>query len=449
MVDPPTERFVADWLAAVQSASPGEARLDWPGRDDCFVPSDDGPPQILRRDLGVRLRAELDRALAAEVLRRAEGDVDLGVFVRAARRQAAGPIAELAAAEEARLAAWLAPPVATESWCLTLDRVPERWQTAVIAAGAVDDSGDRPVVDTAGLSPDLAAAVVTDGGLADICDGWLIHGDNARGLRWLAEWFAGRVQCVYIDPPFNSGNYDFAYVDRLPSALWLTMMHERLQAAVPLLRDDGSFFAHIDQHEKERLRLLLDEHLTWQAEIIWRIGWVSGFKTRAPRFIRNHDTIYQYSRGERPAFYKQYLPYPPGYVRRGGQVPTGPGFPIEDTWNCSPQDPLHSIQIMSYSREKVGNDALTQKNENLLARIIQASTREGDWVLDYFAGTATCCAAAHKLGRRWLGLERGEVFDRYALPRLKRVLAGDRYGISKNCGWSGGGVMRVVRLAPV
>lgn len=180
--------------------------------------------------------------------------------------------------------------------------------------------------------------------------------------------------------------------------------------------------------------------------MIWRIGWVSGFKTRARKFIRNHDTIYQHGRSAKPLFNKRYLPYPEGYVRRDGKPPTGKGIPLEDTWNCSAADRLDSIQIMSFSREKVGQGDLTQKNENLLERILLASTGPGDWVLDPFLGSGTTAATAHKLGRRWVGIEQGPAFEEVALPRMRRVLAGDRYGISAAHGWSGGGAFEVVEL---
>ncbi|RMG17492.1 MAG: hypothetical protein D6731_03995, partial [Planctomycetota bacterium] len=164
------------------------------------------------------------------------------------------------------------------------------------------------------------------------------------------------------------------------------------------------------------------------------------------KFIRNHDTIYHYGKSPRPLFNKRYLPYPEGYVRRDGKPPRGKGIPLEDTWNCSPADRLDSIQIMSFSREKVGRGNLTQKNENLLERMLEASSLPGDWVLDPFLGSGTTCAVAQKMGRRWIGVERSALLEDVALPRLKRVLHGDPYGISAARGWRGGGAFQVLRL---
>jgi len=163
----------------------------------------------------------------------------------------------------------------------------------------------EPLVDTA--DPALATALLA---ALPRLDGLLLLGDNAHGLRLLEGRFAGAVQCAYADPPFNTESDGFAYADRRPRAAWLCFVEERVALLKTLLAGDGSLYVHIDQHEKERLRLLLDDHLEYQAELIWSIGWLSGFKTRAKKFIRNHDTIYQYARGKRPLFNKRYLPIP-------------------------------------------------------------------------------------------------------------------------------------------
>jgi adenine-specific DNA-methyltransferase len=282
--------------------------------------------------------------------------------------------------------------------------------------------------------------------LDGITDGLLIYGDNFNALTLLLQKYARAIRCMYIDPPFNTGTDEFLYKDGYPHSSWLAMMESRVRIAQRLLADDGTFYAHIDYTEKERLKLLLDKYLSYITEIIWRIGWVSGYKSAAKKFIRNHDTIYQYGKTDSPLFIKTYIPYPEGYKRRDGDQPSGEGYPLEDTWNCSDIDQLHSIQIMSFSKEKVGNQALTQKNENLIARIVASSSYPGDMVLDYFLGSGTTAAVAHKMGRRYIGIEMGEHFFSYALPRMKRVLYGDLYGISSDVGWKGGGIFKYVRI---
>jgi hypothetical protein len=156
----------------------------------------------------------------------------------------------------------------------------------------------------------------------------------------------------------------------------------------------------------------------FQREIIWRIGWVSGFKSRAKNWIRNHDVILFYAKGGARSldFRKEYVGYPAGYVRRDGVPPSGPGYPIEDVWNGSDLDRLDSIQIMSFSREKVGFP--TQKNENLVTRIVSASSGPGDIVLDCFVGSGTTAVVAEKLGRRWIACDASPIAIHATRKRL-------------------------------
>ena len=280
----------------------------------------------------------------------------------------------------------------------------------------------------------------------NMVDGMLVQADNFHALNLLENRFYQLIQCIYIDPPFNTGADGFAYKDGYQHSTWMSFMAERIARAVPLLRLDGTFYTHIDYNEKERLRLILDSYLCYITEIVWRIGWLSGYKTQANKFIRNHDTIYQYGRTDSPLFVKTYIKYPEGYKRRDGSLPTGEGYPLEDTWNCSEIDRLNSIQIVSFTKEKVGDQALTQKNEDLLERIIVSSSNPGDWIMDHFVGSGTACAAAHKMGRRWIGIELGPQFDEYTVPRLKRVIFGDKYGISPKYRWKGGGAFKYIRL---
>ncbi len=270
--------------------------------------------------------------------------------------------------------------------------------------------------------------------------GLLVQGEACDALRLLRAELAEAVQLVYIDPPYNTGGQGFAYRDRYDGGQWLCLLDEVLAGLRASLRPEGSLYAQIDYQQKERLRLLLDRHLRYGTEIIWRIGWISGFKSRAQKFVRNHDTIYQYSRGTTPLFLKHYLPYPPGYRRRDGKAPTGKGIPLEDTWNCSELDRLPSIQILSFSHEKVGAPDATQKPEALLARVLRASSREGDRVLDCFLGTGTSAAVAAKLRRRWVGVERDARICGLAAARLTRVVRGeDPHGLTAEAQWSGGG----------
>lgn len=250
-------------------------------------------------------------------------------------------------------------------------------------------------------------------------------------MQRLIEQEPGSVALAYIDPPFNTrGRFEAtrkagesglefrlpAYEDSWSGrAGFLSMMWPRLQQIHRLLRDDGSLYVHIDPTESHAIKIMLDEIFgaeCFQREIVWRIGWLSGFKTRARNWIRNHDVLLYYTKDpKRFCFNKRYLAYPPGYVRRDGKPPTGKGIPLSDVWNVDPGDvgrsgaeSLDSIQIKSFSTEKTG--WATQKNESLLRRIIEVSSNPGDLVLDAFAGSGTTACACAELDRRFVSVER-------------------------------------------
>ena len=275
--------------------------------------------------------------------------------------------------------------------------------------------------------------------------GWqnrLIHGETERVLPGLLGELAGKVALVYVDPPFDTGGtFDYlaaipgvpegtprvalpAYRDARGLDAWLAWFHEIATQLRDLLAEGGSLYVHLDAHAVHYAKVLLDEVFgagAFQREIVWRIGWVSGFKSRARGWIRNHDTLLFYAKGGRPAtFHKEYIPYPSGYVRRDGSPPRGPGYPLEDVWNASELDRLDSIQIVSFSGEKVGYP--TQKNESLLSRIVSASSNPGDLVLDGFVGSGTTAVVAEKLGRRWIACDASPL----AMHATRRRLLGLR-----------------------
>jgi len=263
--------------------------------------------------------------------------------------------------------------------------------------------------------------------------GLLFHGDNKEVLaHLLANGYRGKVNLVSIDPPFDSGadyvrevklrgltgggkldgetytlGEQIQYADIWANDNYLQFMYERLLLLKELLADNGSIYVHMDSNRVHQIKLVCDEVFgpeNFQREIVWRIGWVSGYKSAAKNWIRNHDTILFYSKNKADfVFNKEYIPYPAGYSRRDGSPPEGEGYPIEDTWNCAELDSLDSIQIMSFSGEKL--DYPTQKNENLASRIVRASSNPDDLVLDCFVGSGTTAAMAQKLGRRWIGCD--------------------------------------------
>ena len=227
----------------------------------------------------------------------------------------------------------------------------------------------------------------------------LIWGDKKYVLPSLLPEFAGKVNLIYIDPPFDTGA-DFKFTAKIPESeekfdkppsmiemkayrdtwgvspderrrgvgsldKYLKWFYETTLVLRELLADDGSLYVHLDENVGHYAKGVLDEVFgldSFQREIVWRIGWISGYKSKAKNWIRNHDTLLFYVKDkQRFTFNTETIPYPPGYVRRDGKPPTGKGHPVEDVWNGSHLDPMDSIQIMSLSGEKVGYP--TQKNE--------------------------------------------------------------------------------------
>lgn len=291
-----------------------------------------------------------------------------------------------------------------------------------------------PSRDTAGL--DLYGSAATAEDLER--PNRLIYGDNLLAMAALLAGdeqnpsLRGKIDLIYIDPPFDSkADYrttislpgttvdqrptvaeQFAYSDAWEkgTASYLEMIVPRLVLMRELLADSGAIYVHLDPTVGHYVKIVLDEVFgkrSFQREVIWRIGWISGYKSAANNWIRNHDNIFYYVKSPSAhEFRKRYIPYPAEYVRRDGNPPTGQGYPVEDTWNASELDRMDSIQIMSFSREKVGY--ATQKNESLLARIVEASTDEGDLVADFFVGSGTTAAVAERLGRRWVATDIGK-----------------------------------------
>lgn len=314
-----------------------------------------------------------------------------------------------------------------------------------------------------------------------------IEGDNLDILKLLRETYLGKVKMIYIDPPYNTGN-DFIYDDAFSRDLkseenvsnyrdengnimwneyfkqnpasngrfhsdWLSMMYPRLKLARDLLTDDGVIYVSIDYNEVDNLRKIMNEIFgeeNFQREIIWRIGWLSGYKTTAPNYIRNHDTMLFYSKDHtRMYFNKKYIEnkdFKP-LVKKDSNLTTKLSslglnelqqkdllnfinhenrpekYPIEDTWNSNEYDDLNSIAIVSYSGEKISKilnidqDFKGQKSIKMLQRLLDASTSKNDIVLDFFAGTSSTAHAVMQLNaedggnRKFIMVQLPEICD--------------------------------------
>ena len=303
-----------------------------------------------------------------------------------------------------------------------------------------------------------------------------ISGDNIYALKHLVKAYEGKIKCIYIDPPYNTGKDGFGYNDTFNHSTWLTFMKNRLEVAKRLLTPDGSIYVSMDYNEIHYLKVLMDEIFgrdCFQREIIWRMGFLSGYKTIVNNYIRNHDTILFYSKNpNNMLFNKLYIDnkdFKPlvkdskdlrkyfknlkleeeqiddifEYINHRSR---GEHYALEDTWNCNKWDYLDSIAIESATArvgETVdldGENFKGQKPEKLIQRIIESSSNEGDIVLDFFLGSGTTAATAHKLNRKYIGIEQMDYVETAICERLKNVVTGeDQDGISKDVNWNGGG----------
>ncbi|MBM0598633.1 site-specific DNA-methyltransferase [Helicobacter pylori] len=319
--------------------------------------------------------------------------------------------------------------------------------------------------------------------LKDKNTNYLIKGNNLIALHSLKKKFAKKVKCIYIDPPYNTGNDSFNYNDNFNHSSWLVFMKNRLEAAREFLSDDGSIYISLDYNEVHYCKVLMDEIFgveNFQREIIWRIGWLSGYKTSINNFIRNHDTILFYSKNADKLFFnKKYIENKDfkelikiekiqsnldnlGIDREKQKKiikiinhETRPErYPLEDIWNGNEYDDLNSIAIVSYSGETVskmlGTEEIKgQKSEKLIQRILEVSTNGNDLVLDFFAGSGTTCAVVHKMKRRYIGIEQMDYIETITKERLKKVIEGEQGGISKKCDFKGGGSFVYAELKEV
>ena len=266
-------------------------------------------------------------------------------------------------------------------------------------------------------------------------DGWankLIFGDNLQVLKTLMNdpEVKGKVKLVYIDPPFATrqefrGSQDQkAYQDKIVGAQFLEFLRKRLVFLRELLADDGSIYVHLDEKKCHYIKGILDEIFgenNFQREIIWDISVLSGFKTQAKNWIRGHDVIFFYSKGNSFVFNKIRISHRQEYINRFNKVDEHErkyfdgrggrryldeviekGKPVGDVWTD-----IMSFQQIPTSAERIGFP--TQKTEALLERIIKASSGPGDLVLDAFAGSGTTVAVAEKLGRRWIMIDCGKL----------------------------------------
>lgn len=376
----------------------------------------------------------------------------------------------------------------------------------------------------------------------------LIHGDNLLALKALEQDYAGKVKCIYIDPPYNTGNAFEHYDDGVEHSLWLNLMNQRLKILETLLSKDGAIAIHLDDQEVHYAKVICDEIFgrnNFLNSIIVRDSHPSGLKlsSKEKTIIKTKSQILVYKKSKElrlnPIYQKRYewdthyntfmdsdlekkslksvliekgvinsdfkidadalknkkfrefcfknrdkifqstkeLPdeareessnnrdivyvYQDGngvtnYALNGRRLfpltksiqDVGIDGSIEEDFAKLLCDFWDDIDFNNTQNEGGVKFPASKKPEFLVGRILTLLTSEGDLVLDSFLGSGTTAAVAHKMGRRYIGVELGEHAKTHCVPRLKQVVDGEQGGISKAVNWQGGGGFKFYTLAP-
>jgi adenine specific DNA methylase Mod len=343
--------------------------------------------------------------------------------------------------------------------------------------------------------------------LDNALDGWLIKSENYQALNTILSKFREKVQTIYIDPPFNKEqDADYFYNVKYKDATWITLLENRLWLAKDLLNKKGSIFVRCDDNGNMYVRLLMNKIFgkqNFQNEIVIK---TSGIQKEAKiKFLDATESLFFYAKNQEDCFFKElyeeretgwqpFVHYPgiraqekPWRVAFGVKLPPPEGrhwgikqelinlyLPkklvrfrckncgyehYEGRWGgcpkCGMNDFIPEIKnppkkvdsnwtnIQSYSQDP---DFPTRNAEELIQRVFEATSNEGDLVMDFFLGSGTATAVAHKMRRKWIGVEMGEHFYTKVLPRMKKVLSGEQSGISKQVNWQGGGFFKYYEL---
>jgi adenine specific DNA methylase Mod len=247
----------------------------------------------------------------------------------------------------------------------------------------------------------------------------LIHGDNALALEALTEEFSGRIQCVAIDPPFNTGDRFDQYDDDADHQAWVAMMRRRLVPLHRLLADDGFLLCHIDDAELHYLKVMALDPV-FGRQNYWATIYVNA----------NYEDP---SRPDRDPTIGKGLEMVLIYRKTDLARPNVAGLPrLTDYVDGAT---LGNRRDEGGVRFKGG-----KKPEKLVSLLLQRFGAPDRYVLDCFLGSGTSAAVAHKMGLPWIGVEAGQHIDTHCRPRLRRVVDGtDPTGVTAEFGWTGGG----------
>ncbi|MGL2355412.1 DNA methyltransferase [Helicobacter pylori] len=369
--------------------------------------------------------------------------------------------------------------------------------------------------------------------LKDKNTNYLIKGNNLIALHSLKKKFAKQVKCIYIDPPYNTGNDSFNYNDKFNHSSWLVFMKNRLEAAREFLSDDGVIFVQCDDNEQAYLKVLMDEIFgreNFIACFVWEktSNSLSRIRIKTEYILCYEQTkfglIFNGDMAEEGQDFpilnevnvKRTLQFPPNSIyfktfkgvikptkfnkmeliddlrivnktnsnmvrinakfkwtqdKLDDEIKEGTTFVIKSdefsmryirkgdrevkASNVFNAECGVTTNIKATSEIKVlfadSNTDLfsTPKPEALISRILEISTNENDLVCDFFAGSGTTCAVAHKMKRRYIGIEQMDYIETITKERLKKVIEGEQGGVSKKCGFKGGGSFVYAELKEV
>ena len=369
----------------------------------------------------------------------------------------------------------------------------------------------------------------------------IIHGDNLLALKALLPEYEGKVKCIYIDPPYNTGNAFEHYDDSVEHSTWLSLMKPRLELLRALLSENGSVWISIDEKEAHYLKVLCDEVFGRNNFIIQttiKRGSATGHKAINPTPVQVCDLMLCYAKSKenwiyKPVYqerdydkaYSQFIEnyesgfenwkfvslkeilkkdnlkietalknFPERIIRFAQPDYKGVGQETRDYIDLSKKEPnkihkqsrdgypdiylVNGNRILFYKdkMKEINGSFVTaelvtnlwtdmnyqgiasegdvvflksKKPELQIKRILEMSTQSGDVVLDSFLGSGTTSAAAHKMNRKYIGIEMGEHAYTHVHKRMKNVVDGiDQSGVSKAMEWKGVGGFKFYELAP-
>jgi adenine-specific DNA-methyltransferase len=345
----------------------------------------------------------------------------------------------------------------------------------------------------------------------------IIRGENLQVLEALSPEFAGRVRCIYIDPPYNNQEQYQHYADSLGHERWLAEVCARLERLAGFLTTDGSLWISIDDREVHYLKVAADRILgreNFVTTVVWQQR-----TTRENRkvFSNNHEYLLVYARDARAFKAARNLldptPEVAGRYRNPDRDPRGPWQSVSANVQAGHATPSQFYVLTSpngrqhrppqgrcwvYNQPRMEDEIVnnnvwfgrdgngvprlkrflrgaaggltpatlwpageagtnkdakkhllqmfprqpvfdTPKPEALVRRVLHIATNPGDLVLDAYLGSGTTSAVAHKMCRRYVGIEQGAHAVTFCAGRMRQVVEGEAGGISRLVGWEGGG----------